>query len=119
MHSPTPWTFIVEDGGAAEIIRAADGTTVHYDTTYYPSGLATADAEHIVACVNRVAELEAALRVSMTALCSWRSYMENTSDGATKPSRDTASRLYDQCSDAIAACDRLGIEPTLSPEPQD
>lgn len=68
MHSPTPWTLIVEDGGAVEIIQDADGNTVHYDTTYYPSGLTTDDAQHIVSCVNRVAELEAALR-SVSAQC--------------------------------------------------
>jgi predicted amidohydrolase YtcJ len=66
----------------------------------------------------RIAELEAALAVAMTALCSWRSYQEATSDGTTRPSHATAARLYDQCSDAIAACDRLGITPTLS-EPDD
>jgi hypothetical protein len=67
----------------------------------------------------RVAELEAALGAALTALCAWQSYMEATSDGMSRPSRETASRLYDQCSDAIAACDRLGIKPNLSTGPED
>ena len=68
MHSPTPWTFKVGDGGDSELIEAADGSAVHYDTPYYPSGMATADAMHIVACVNRVPRLEAALRAAHAAV---------------------------------------------------
>lgn len=49
-HSPLPWTFETE--GADEIIRASDGSEVHRDTDYYPSGLATVDAKLIVQCVN-------------------------------------------------------------------
>jgi len=64
----------------------------------------------------RIAELEAALGIALTALCSWQSHMEATSDGMSQPSRETASRLYDQCSDAIAACDHLGINPVLTTE---
>lgn len=71
-----------------------------------------------VAAHRRVAELEAALGVALTALCSWQSYMEATSDFMSVPSRETASRLYDQCSDAIAACDSVGIKPNLSSEPK-
>ena len=62
----------------------------------------------------RISELEAALSVAMTALCSWQSHLEATSDGTSVASRETASRLYDRCSDAIAACDRVGITPRLS-----
>ena len=51
MHRPTPWEFISADDGD-EIIRAVDGTNVHYDTQYYPSGLATVDARFIVDAVN-------------------------------------------------------------------
>ena len=75
-------------------------------------------ADRIAVLDGCIQEHQEALRVSMTALCSWRSYMEATSDGTSQPSRETASRLYDQCSDAIAACDRLGIEPTLTSEPE-
>lgn len=55
-HSPTPWR-LVDDAGD-EVILASDGTRVHRDTAYYPSGLASEDAAFIVECVNRVAELE-------------------------------------------------------------
>ena len=66
-----------------------------------------------------VVELEDALRIAMTALCSWRLDMEATSDGTSRPSRETSSRMYDLCSDAIAACDRVGITPTPSEAPED
>lgn len=67
----------------------------------------------------RIAELKAALSVAMTALCSWQSHLEATSDGTCVLARETASRMYDQCSDAIAACDRLGVKPALSKVPED
>lgn len=59
-HSPTPWRL--EETSRDEIIRDAAGNVVHWDTTYYPSGLASEDAEYIVQCVNRVEKLEEALK---------------------------------------------------------
>jgi hypothetical protein len=81
---------------------------------------AMVEANDIVAGQRRrIAELETALAVALTALCSWQSYMEATSDGMSRPSRETASRLYDHCSDAIAACDSAGIKPNLSSGPEE
>lgn len=60
-HSPLPWRYEKRAGGD-EVIYAADDTQVHVDTPYYPSGISTYDAQFIVASVNRVAELEEALR---------------------------------------------------------
>lgn len=60
-HSPTPWRFEKRPDGD-EVIFDAAGKSVHWDTQYYPSGLASEDAEFIVASVNRVGALEAALR---------------------------------------------------------
>ena len=104
------------DALQAEALRASAGTWDGWNLT-------------VDACVNaeraigksrtRIAELEAALVVAMTALCSWQSHQEATSDGTSRPSRETASRQYDQCSDAIAACDRIGIRPMLSDGPED
>lgn len=58
-HSPLPWSFSVESGD--EVILDAAGNAVHTDTSYYPSGIATEDAQFIVESVNRVAALEADL----------------------------------------------------------
>jgi hypothetical protein len=67
-HSPLPWTFLIENGD--EVIRDAAGNAVHQDTQYYPSGLATDDAQFIVASVNRAAALEALLR-RIDAVVTW------------------------------------------------
>lgn len=56
-HAKLPWVLLEE--GDDEIIRAADGSTVHRDMQFYPSGLASDDAALIVACVNLVHQLAA------------------------------------------------------------
>lgn len=50
-HSPLPWTLVELEGGD-HIIKDANGGTVHHDTSYYPSGMATEDARLIVRSVN-------------------------------------------------------------------